>query len=70
MNYTMTNNPKTTRPFPHSKQKCCICNKPFIGYGNNPAPVKHKGRCCDDCNEQIVIPSRFFRHSIGLDPRG
>lgn len=38
--------------------KCCICGKDFIGYGNNPAPVKDKGRCCDDCNIHIVIPTR------------
>lgn len=54
----------------YRKQKCCICGKPFIGYGNNPAPIKHKGRCCDACNGQMVIPSRLLRCSLGLDPRG
>jgi hypothetical protein len=61
---------KATNPYPYRKQKCCICGKPFTGYGNNPAPIAHKGRCCDSCNEQMVIPSRFFRHSLGLNPRG
>lgn len=38
---------------------CCICGKEFIGYGNNPAPVKEKGRCCDECNATVVIPKRI-----------
>jgi hypothetical protein len=45
--------------------KCCICHRHCYGwgdkkqYGNNPAPVKNKGECCNDCNAQIVIPARF-----------
>lgn len=35
--------------------KYCICGKTFTGYGNNPAPIKNKGRCCDACNLQVVI---------------
>ena len=27
-------------------------------YGNNAEPVNH-GRCCDMCDEQIVIPHRI-----------
>ena len=38
--------------------KCCICGKYFEGYGNNPWPVKEKGRCCDDC-DMIVIRRRI-----------
>lgn len=38
---------------------CCICGKSFIGYGNNPAPVKDEGLCCDDCNRDSVIPARI-----------
>ena len=40
---------------------CCICGEKFIGYGNNPAPVilNLKGRCCDKCNSEIVIPTCF-----------
>lgn len=60
----------STNPYPYRKQKCCICGNTFTGYGNNPAPIKHKGRCCDECNKSTVIPSRVFRHSIGLNPRG
>ncbi len=39
---------------------CCICHEPFIGYGNNPIPVKYSGRCCDTCNGKYVIPARFM----------
>ena len=39
--------------------KCVICGKPFYGFGNNPAPVKNTGRCCDDCDLLVVIPTRI-----------
>lgn len=44
-----------------SKEKyvCCICNKEFYGYGNNPYPVKEDGRCCSECNMKYVIPARM-----------
>jgi hypothetical protein len=29
------------------------------GYGNNPDPIKKKGRCCDECNADQVLPARF-----------
>jgi len=38
---------------------CCICGAKFIGYGNNPAPLCHEGRCCDACNMNHVIPARL-----------
>ena len=31
-------------------QKCCICGKRFMGYGNNPWPISKTGRCCNECN--------------------
>lgn len=34
---------------------CCLCNIPFNGYGNNPAPLKDKGICCDKCNILVII---------------
>lgn len=40
---------------------CCICGQPFEGYGNNPAPVKTRGKCCDVCNIEIVIPTRLIK---------
>lgn len=38
---------------------CCICGEPIEGYGNNPAPYKEEGRCCDACNLKFVIPARL-----------
>ena len=38
---------------------CCICGGTWEGYGNNPDPVKQKGRCCDECNILYVIPARM-----------
>ena len=41
--------------------KCCICGKVFSGYGNNPWPVvkDEMARCCDHCNDTVVIPERI-----------
>lgn len=45
--------------------KCSICQKTipvkFGGWdkGNNAAPVNN-GRCCDVCNENVVIPARMI----------
>ena len=41
------------------KFTCCICGEESYGYGNNPAPVKEEGRCCDSCNAKFVIPARI-----------
>lgn len=41
------------------KFTCCFCSKEFDGYGNNPSPVRDVSEeCCDDCNQNIVIPAR------------
>jgi hypothetical protein len=39
---------------------CSICRKPYTGYGNNAQPI-NDGRCCDDCNSIVVIPTRMRR---------
>jgi hypothetical protein len=42
---------------------CSICDEPFTEYGNNAEPV-NSGRCCDDCNWEVVLPARlvaFFK---------
>lgn len=47
--------------------KCCICGceieHPFIKdyFGNNPWPVNQEedARCCDECNDTVVIPARI-----------
>ena len=41
------------------KMICCICGNEFEGFGNNPEPVKSEGRCCDKCNQEVVIPARL-----------
>lgn len=41
------------------EQFCCICGEPIVGYGNNPEPYRHEGRCCDGCNMHFVIPARL-----------
>ena len=41
------------------KKTCCLCGGEFEGYGNNPAPVKESGECCDRCNAEKVIPARL-----------
>lgn len=38
---------------------CCICGEEIEGYGNNPAPYKEEGKCCDACNLKFVIPARL-----------
>ena len=41
---------------------CSICAEKFVGFGNNPQLVfnlKVENRCCDECNERIVIPKRI-----------
>ena len=37
--------------------ECVFCDVEIEGYGNNSEPIK-KGRCCDDCNNKLVIPFR------------
>lgn len=43
---------------PNTKNKCCFCKKDYGEFGNNPFPVKDKGRCCDDCDSEIVSVAR------------
>lgn len=54
---------------------CCICGKLIKGFGNNPEGAvwkngygeiempefKSDDRCCDECNENFVIPGRLYR---------
>ena len=42
------------------KKRCSICCKKYEGYGNNAQPV-NDGRCCDDCNTNVVIPTRIHQ---------
>lgn len=54
----MTETPKT----------CVICRRPFsfkicwnswtVEHGNNAAPAS-EGKCCDECNANVVLPARI-----------
>lgn len=47
--------------------KCCICNNEFeydkskMLIGHNPEPIEHQGgeRCCQNCNDKVVVPARL-----------
>jgi hypothetical protein len=34
-----------------------------LKYGNNAAPV-NDGKCCDICNERVVVPARLVRVAL------
>lgn len=51
----------------NKKQVCCICGRVYGGFGNNPAPYKENGRCCDRCNYDYVIPCRLHLFSLPKD---
>ncbi len=36
------------------KHKCVLCGIHFKGYGHNPEPLSDKGRCCDNCNDDVT----------------
>ena len=33
---------------------CCLCKGIFVRWGNNPYPLKEEGRCCDECNLDVI----------------
>tara|TARA_R100001510_G_C7466988_1_gene84959 strand:+ start:135 stop:272 length:138 start_codon:yes stop_codon:yes gene_type:complete len=38
---------------------CCLCKEEIDDrYSNNAEPV-NSGRCCNNCNEEVVIPYRI-----------
>ena len=42
------------------KGVCSLCALPVEGYGNNPWPLAEPPRrCCDTCNDTLVIPARL-----------
>ncbi len=51
---------------------CCLCDERTKGwgenlqFGNNPAPLKYEGECCNICNDTKVIPERLKRVSKGM----
>ena len=44
--------------------RCSICGQNYEGYGNNAHPI-NDGRCCDECNATIVVPTRMQNHIEG-----
>lgn len=44
---------------PEKPKECCLCGKPLDNFGNDPWPLEDKGRCCDDCNTNLVVPARI-----------
>ena len=38
-----------------NEKVCCICGETFTGYGNNPYPIANNGKCCDKCNEKVIL---------------
>ena len=42
--------------------KCSICGKETTGFGNDPRPIidNESERCCDDCNNNYVIPMKIL----------
>ena len=46
---------------------CIICDKKIKGFGHNAEPVA-KGRCCEDCNYEVVIPYRLKHVRMGQLP--
>lgn len=57
-------NPKRDNVTPLPPTKCSICDGPIDihtngwKYGHNAQPVNN-GRCCTDCNNTVVIPTRL-----------
>ena len=45
---------------------CSICGKPYMGYGNNAAPI-NDGRCCDECNGKVVMARIFIDRLINTE---
>ena len=46
---------------PEGKKICSLCGVEFTGWGHNPRPVlpSVEQRCCNDCNDFMVIPARM-----------
>jgi hypothetical protein len=47
--------------------KCSICEEPYDeDYGHNAWPI-NDGRCCADCNLDVVVPARIAIYQLGLE---
>ena len=46
---------------------CDICGKSMrddILFKHNAEPIIKKGWCCDKCNDEIVVPTRFAQIKV------
>jgi hypothetical protein len=56
-------NPIRRNEYPN-RSICCFCDEKIdCPYGNNPAPIANKGKCCGACNN-IVTFARIGLFSI------
>mmetsp|Transcript_24291 Transcript_24291/g.36387 ORF Transcript_24291/g.36387 Transcript_24291/m.36387 type:complete len:169 (-) Transcript_24291:273-779(-) len=47
-------------PCVEKEKICSLCGSTFVGHGHNPEPLKMlEERCCDECEEALVIPARM-----------
>ena len=48
------------------KMKCCLCGSVIEDFGNNPYPMsmKENDRCCANCDNLYVIPSRIMLNNF------
>lgn len=53
----------------NTEKHCCICGRKLTGYGNNPAPVFDNGRCCNECDDKVVIPVRMHIDNLIYNAR-
>lgn len=45
------------------REKCSICTNIITGFGHNAEPLG-KGRCCDCCNELVLIERISQIHNL------
>lgn len=43
------------------RKYCCFCGKDMKGKKNYASPLRESW-CCDECNNDYVIPSRFLSY--------
>jgi hypothetical protein len=66
--------PSSTNPYssiafiPTLKQKipnntCVLCEKQFLGWGNNAEPLSD-GICCNQCFNEVIFPQRNLQLKI------
>lgn len=45
------------------EKTCSICFRKYTGFGNNAWPV-NEGRCCNQCNDFVVINARLAQMGL------